>query len=424
MQLITSQDLPALPGYKLLRPLGAGAYGVVFLGTQLSTGEHVAVKLVRVDGDMRRAIHFHRETTLCAKLRHPHIVQLLDKGEAGPYLYGVFQHVPGETLRNHLARQGALGATETAHLMRQVLQALDCMHRARIVHRDLKPDNIMVLSGHGPGHAMVLDFGISAMVSKAQHHRVRAQMTRDEIVGTPSYCSPEQLRGALPDFRSDLYSWGLVFLECLTGAAMLGNVSQTAFAHQLPDHDDFPLPPEIDTHPVGALLRHALHKSTSDRSASAAQLLSELDRTELVGLTRPCTSPGRQHLGARTICSPSEFAAFDDTAMPCGDAGADILVARQVAASGHPFPSDVDTRCVGLTAPHGAVRARRRPATSSGSRRAHPSVRVGKQFARGRRPRRGAGLAIRQGSPRRSLVRHVPRQRSGTSSRRLFRVAT
>ncbi len=131
---------------------------------QKNTGTVVAIKVVKLQVGSQRVARFHRETKLCASLHHPHIVQLLDKGEQGPCVYGVFEYVPGETLTSLIRRKGALTATETAHLMAEVLDALDCAHSAGIVHRDLKPDNVMVTFTGAVPHAKVLDFGISTVI--------------------------------------------------------------------------------------------------------------------------------------------------------------------------------------------------------------------------------------------------------------------
>ena len=138
-------------GYEILAELGSGSFGRVYKARQLSTGQAVAIKILRFWGDDTRADvtnqseRFRREMRLGAGLSHPNIVRLFDSGETeGGRLYAVFEYVPGATLKEVLAREGGLGWGETAHLMTQVLDALSCAHAHGVVHRDLKPENIMV----------------------------------------------------------------------------------------------------------------------------------------------------------------------------------------------------------------------------------------------------------------------------------------
>src|SRR5262249_53788060 len=137
--------------YEILGELGTGSFGHVYRGRQTSTGQPVAVKILRLpdnetSGSLEtRIARFRRETRVSGELSHPNIVRLIDSGEsAGGTLYAVFELVPGVTLRELLAEEGKFGIAETTHLMTQVLDALACAHLRGIVHRDLKPENIMV----------------------------------------------------------------------------------------------------------------------------------------------------------------------------------------------------------------------------------------------------------------------------------------
>src|SRR5262245_18744447 len=133
--------------YEILSPLGAGRFGWVYKARQRSTGQDVAIKILRLlPGDTPADIEnqharFRREMRLCAGLSHPNIVRLIDSGEAvDGMLYAVFEHVPGTTLREVLAEERTLQVPEALHLMTQVLDALACAHARGVVHRDLKPD--------------------------------------------------------------------------------------------------------------------------------------------------------------------------------------------------------------------------------------------------------------------------------------------
>ena len=307
---LTDQVAQHIPGYDLLEVLGVGGYGTVYRAMQRHTGTVVAVKVVKLQDGKQRVARFHRETRLCAALHHPHIVQLLDKGEQGDCVYGVFEYVPGETLRSLVRRKGSLTATETGHLMAEVLDALDCAHRAGIVHRDLKPDNVMVTFTGAVPHAKVLDFGISTVIPLNKGLQFPTLTMAEECLGTPAYTAPEQLRGEPASVRSDLYAWGLMFLECLTGVPAVRGESTAEIFHQQLSPLEVPLPAEIAGHPVAALLRHALRKKADERCGSAATLLDELGQLRLDNLVGALRSAQQRHDDplTRTVASPRAFA--------------------------------------------------------------------------------------------------------------------
>lgn len=285
---------PQIPGYEMAELLGEGSMGSVYKARQLSTGQWVAIKLLRADPECpaerleRLIARFERETALCAKLHHPHLVRLLDRGAlSSRIVYAVFAYLPGCTLRDHLVRHGALPPLLVTRLMLQVLDALACAHEAGIVHRDIKPQNIMV---HGEGeqlYATVVDFGIGALLDEqAAFQTVAASLTR-EALGTPSYSAPEQLRGEPPTPRSDLYAWGLMFVECLTGAPVFKGYTLPEVYHAQLSAQDVPLPPALIGHPLHALLRKVLAKKPEDRpgdAAAVARMLSAINVANLVQL--------------------------------------------------------------------------------------------------------------------------------------------
>ena len=188
--------------YEVLAPLGEGSFGRVYKGRQRSTGQAVAIKTLRLwQGDAARDVEnqiarFRREMRLCAELSHPHIVRLIDSGESEDgTLYTVFEYVPGVTLREVLTREGSLGWGVARHLMTQVLDALACAHARGVVHRDLKPENLMVTQTGAQRNAMVLDFGLGGLAREVEDWSLPRLTATREILGTPSYAAPEQLRG-------------------------------------------------------------------------------------------------------------------------------------------------------------------------------------------------------------------------------------
>jgi predicted ATPase len=274
-----------LERYELLSPVGQGGFGTVYKARQIATNQTVAVKLLHLSKGERSLsllARFQREMQLCARLHHPNIVRLIDSGQtASGRVYAVFEFVPGKTLREVLATEGALELREARHLMLQVLDALACAHRLGIVHRDLKPANIMVVPTGARRNALVLDFGIGAIIGEASQ-ALSAPLTQSgEVVGTPAYAAPEQLNGEPPTPRSDIYAWGLIFLECLTGRpAMSGtSVYDAIYRHLSPE--PVPLPGMLQAHPLGTLLQRATAKEPKIRPLTAQQLLQELESCEL-----------------------------------------------------------------------------------------------------------------------------------------------
>ncbi len=216
---------------------------------------------------------FRRETALCARLSHPHIVALLDSGETPDgLLFAVFEHVAGRTLRALLAADGALAAETTGALMAQVLDGLAHAHANGVVHRDLKPQNVMVTTRDGEPCAKILDFGIGALLPDAHAADELTLTATTEVLGSPQYCAPEQLRGEPPTAKSDFYAWGLIVIECLTGHPVMQGASLADVLYQHLSPVDVALPPAIAAHPLGDVLRDALNKDPRQRAESAQAL--------------------------------------------------------------------------------------------------------------------------------------------------------
>jgi TOMM system kinase/cyclase fusion protein len=262
-------DGPA--GYEVLAPIGNGTFGVVYRARQRSTGREVALKCIRGDASPRERADFLRERDRCARLVHPHIVPLIDAGETDGRLWAAFALVPGETLRAVLDREGTLDAAEALHLCGEMLDALCHAHGQGVVHRDLKPENVMITRTGPRRHAVILDFGLAGAPDGSSDGG-----SDGELLGTPRYAAPELLRGEPPTAQSDLYSWGLVLLECLTGdrALQRGSGADTVMWQLGPQAVD--VPAWLAGQRLGALLRRVTAKHVERRAASAAEVLDEL----------------------------------------------------------------------------------------------------------------------------------------------------
>ena len=198
--------------YTIERELGRGGMATVYLARDLKHDRPVALKVLRPElAAVLGAERFLREIRLTAQLQHPHILTLIDSGEADGFLYYVMPYVEGESLRQRLEREGQLPLDEALRITRAIASALDFAHGRGVIHRDIKPENIMLHQGE----PMVADFGIALAVSTAGRER----LTETGLsLGTPAYMSPEQA-SAEPklDGRSDQYSLASVLYEMLAG---------------------------------------------------------------------------------------------------------------------------------------------------------------------------------------------------------------
>lgn len=280
--------------YEILSLIGEGGFGQVYRARHRATNQEVAIKLLKAAHleDPHHVARFQRELQLCARLYHPHIVRLIDSGlTVENQLYSVFEYVPGQTLAD-VVSQGPLEPLEAVHLMMQVLDALGAAHKLGIIHRDLKPQNIMVTTTGVRRNALVLDFGLGTLPQEARKAEV-APLTRSrEVLGTPAYCAPEQLRSEQVTERTDLYAWGLTFLECLTGKrVMTGATLQEVLYKQLKP-DPIPLPEWLEQHRLGPLLRKVTQKDPGARNVTAQGLLQELESCVGEGWPGAASRPG------------------------------------------------------------------------------------------------------------------------------------
>ena len=273
--------------YEILAELGTGSFGRVYKARQLSTGQFVAVKVLRFQEDQAEASvdlqirRFEREMRLCAELSHPNIVRLADSGESERgVLYAVFEYVPGVTLAEVLVQEGALQMRETLHLMTQVLDALACAHRAGIVHRDLKPSNVMVSRTGVRRNAQVLDFGLGGFLDERSTRASRVVTKTGEFMGTPLYAAPEQLWGDSATARSDLYAWGLILLECLLGRHVLEGNAQAGVLRVVGGGECVPIPEWLHGQRLGRLLETVTAPEVEKRDVTVDGLLRAIQRVE------------------------------------------------------------------------------------------------------------------------------------------------
>ena len=264
--------------YTLDRELGAGGMATVYLAEDLRHHRRVALKVLRPEltatlGPER----FLKEIELTASLQHPHILPLFDSGSADGQLFYVMPYVDGETLRHRIAR-GPVPLTEALDILRDIARALAYAHAQGVVHRDIKPDNVLLSSGT----AVVSDFGIAKALSasRAQSSAANATLTvAGTSLGTPAYMSPEQALGELVDARTDVYAWGVIAYELLSGTHPFAahTTAQRLIAAHLSETPTLlsTLRPAVPRE-IAALVMRCLAKDPADRPADANEILAKL----------------------------------------------------------------------------------------------------------------------------------------------------
>jgi eukaryotic-like serine/threonine-protein kinase len=277
--------------YRLERELGQGGMSTVYLADDLKHDRKVAVKVLRPElAAALGADRFTREIRIAARLQHPHILPLLDSGQAEGFLYYVMPYVEGQSLRDRLGRQGELPVHEAVRLLVEITDALAFAHAQGVVHRDIKPDNIL-LSGR---HALVMDFGVAKAVSEATGRH--SLTTAGVALGTPAYMAPEQAT-ADPnlDHRVDIYAVGVMGYELLTGRTPFAGLSPQRMLAAHVTEEPAPLSryrPSLSPALQSVVMR-CLAKHPADRWQTAQELLTQLEplMTPSGGMTPAQTQP-------------------------------------------------------------------------------------------------------------------------------------
>ncbi|MDZ7360502.1 MAG: serine/threonine-protein kinase [candidate division KSB1 bacterium] len=204
-------ELIRLGRFEIIGEIGAGAMGKIYEGYDPTINRRVAIKTIRADlmlsGSERVRQRFLREAQAAGALNHPNIVTIYQADEAGPFSFIAMEFLEGETFEKIIEKRAPLTLEEICRLVAPVCDALDYAHRNGVVHRDIKPANIMLTHD---GIVKVMDFGIA--------HVDYSTLTQDgAVLGTPSYMSPEQIRGEKVDGQSDMFSLGVIVYEMATG---------------------------------------------------------------------------------------------------------------------------------------------------------------------------------------------------------------
>ena len=281
-----------LGGYRIVRLIGRGGMGAVYLADDVRLGRKVALKVLSSETAEIPAVRerFVRESQLAASLDHPHILPIYEAGEADGQLFIAMRYVPGPDLEGIIARDGPLALERTVALIDQIGSALDAAHAAGLIHRDVKPGNILVAPGSAPGtdHAYLTDFGLTKQAEYS------AALTRSgQLLGSVGYVAPELIENRPVDARVDIYSLGCVLYECLAGTQPYPRDTEmaTLYAHvQAPPPSIALVRPELPA-AIDGVIAKAMAKTPEARYPSAGELaraLTEAATPEAVGrhLTR------------------------------------------------------------------------------------------------------------------------------------------
>jgi serine/threonine-protein kinase len=281
--------------YRVVEVIGRGGMGVVYRVEHLRMGKVAAMKVLHRDlaGDPEVVSRFEREAAAVSKLHHPHTVQVFDFGTANGALYLIMEYVRGLDMAHIIQRDGPMPWSRAAPLLAQVCGALQEAHELGIVHRDLKPENVLITrTAGGRDYAKVLDFGLAKLEQRQEPTR---ETDRQQIVGTPYFMSPEQIRGDAVDARSDIYSFGALMFELITNEHLFaGSTAVGVLTKHLTADPDAPSnrAPKLGIDPrVDQICLKCLAKDPSERWRSAAQLAEVIEDVyaETVGYS---TGPG------------------------------------------------------------------------------------------------------------------------------------
>jgi Tol biopolymer transport system component len=288
--------------YEILSPLGAGGMGEVYRAVDERLKREVAVKVLSRFGshDPERLKRFEQEARAASALSHPNILTIFDVGENEGVPFVVSELLDGETLRERLAR-GPLPPRKAVELARELARGLAAAHEAGIVHRDLKPENVFLTKD---GRLKILDFGLAKVVTtsgtrKASPDATTMTMTAltdsGFVVGTAGYMSPEQVRGLPVDHRSDIFSFGSILYEMVTGSrAFLGaSAVETMNAVLTTDPPELTGSSAVTPPGLERILRHCLEKEREDRFQSTRDLAFHLDALSSISSAALPVSPAR-----------------------------------------------------------------------------------------------------------------------------------
>ena len=264
--------------YEIVSELGSGAMGLVYRAVDPNIGRAVALKTMRLD--VRGMEHeemlrrFKNEARAAGLMSHPNIVTIFDADEVGDLFYIAMEYLEGETLYSRMIEQRLISADLMVEITKQVCAGLDYAHGMNVIHRDIKPANIMITR---QGVAKIMDFGIAKAVG--------TMTNTGQVLGTPNYMSPEQVKGLPLDGRSDLFSFGVLLYEMATGERPFTGENVTTIIYKIIHENPIPASDlEMTVHPgISAVITRCLAKNPNERYQNGAELARDIENYRSIG---------------------------------------------------------------------------------------------------------------------------------------------
>jgi serine/threonine-protein kinase len=349
--------------YRVVRQLGEGGMGHVYLATHEAIEKQIALKVLKPEYSAKEDIvtRFQQEAISASRIKHPNVLEVFDFGKLeNGRAFLAMEFLAGNDLADELQRHGFIHTRRALRIMMQICRALASAHKAHVVHRDMKPDNVFLLrTGDGEEIVKIVDFGIAQLRNpdeEAKSKPTRRRLTKTGMIfGTPEYMAPEQAAGRKADQRVDVYAGGIILFEMLTGAVPFTGDS---FMAVLAAHLNDPAPSMLNFRPdleisqeLHQIVDRALAKNPDERYGSMSELSAALLGTpegqslqlsgELNTVTLPPpppTGPGQAHptrpQGSGRECDPVQSASAYASSRPAPAHG--TMVASH-AASPAPF---------------------------------------------------------------------------------------
>src|SRR3954462_7993576 len=325
----TSKPVEKVSRYEITGELGKGAMGRVYKAVDPTIGRTVALKTMRLDvhgldtDEMLR--RFKNEARLAGVLNHGNIVTIYDAGEENGLFYIAMEYIEGVTLHNVLSQRKTLPPEDIINISKQICAGLDHAHHHGVIHRDVKPANIML---EPDGTAKIMDFGIAKSGG--------GLTSTGQVLGTPNYMAPEQVRGHVLDGRTDLFSFGVMLYEMTTGEKPFAGTNVTTIIYKI-IHEN-PVPPrelDVTIHPgLDKVIMKALAKKPEERYQTGAELARDLQNYKSLGANTDST----QEITSSSFPAPTDTAPAKAPAQPATKAPAGKAAPPAAVASSTPKP--------------------------------------------------------------------------------------
>ena len=317
-----------IAGCRLESIAGRGGMGVVWRATQIALSRPVALKAIAPElaEDQAFRDRFQRESLLAASIDHPNVIPVYEAGELDGTLFLIMRWVDGTDLRARLMADGRMPPATAIRLLRPVASALSAAHRRGLIHRDIKPGNVLITTGDAESdeHVYLTDFGI------ARRNDSRGMTRTGVLVGTIDYIAPEMIQGGRGTPLSDIYGFGCMLYETLTGHVPFARPTELAKMHA---HVNDPVPVEDLPPALVPVVIRAMAKRPEDRFASAGELVAALDALSGTGAGTGSTAP------VEPLVEPT----VEPTVMSAGVAGDDATVPEASQAQDQPTTLDRPT---------------------------------------------------------------------------------